>query len=206
MLILIRARWGLLLLCTVAGLAGGCGPKPSGEEVPVPDTAVAAPADTAPPPATDPAAAVPGITLPVLLDRVSERGPDGELRVLDAMNPPLDVDREPVQNRHDPTQTDTLRTLHYGGLRVEVYEVAATGKEIIRAIEVTSDAYRTEAGLTVGSTRAAVREALGAPARTEGDTFVYERYDDARDPTPTTLRIRFDGDRVAAMTWHYYVD
>jgi hypothetical protein len=150
-------------------------------------------------------AARPDIALPTILDRTYERTDDGSLVLLDRLGEPRRIETEPVENRHVPGQIDTLRTLVFDGLAVEVYAVA-DGKELLQEIRVTGPGYETAEGLGVGSTRAAVRDVLGSPARTEGDTVTYEVSESPEDPTPTQLHIRYDGDRVAAMTWSYYVD
>jgi hypothetical protein len=150
-------------------------------------------------------AARPDLALPTILDRTVERSDDGSLVLLDRLGEPRRVETEPIENRHVPGQIDTLRTLVFDGLAVEVYAVA-DGKELLQEIRVTGSGYETAEGLGVGSTRPAVREALGEPDRTDGDTVTYELLESPEDPTPTLLHIRYDGDRVAAMTWSYYVD
>lgn len=140
-----------------------------------------------------------------ILDSAFDRAEDGSLAVLDRLGDPRRIEAEPVQNRHDPAQTDTLRTYVYDGLELDVYAVAG-GKELLEEVRVTGSRYETAEGLGVGSTRAAVRDALGPPLRADGDTLTYERTESPEDPTPTTLEVRLDGDRVAAMTWQFYVD
>ena len=193
----------MFLLCLSIALLAGCSPE-SGP----PDTAP--PPEAGPPgselPAADTAMAHPGIELTELLSQVSERTPEGRLEVLDVLRPPTRITHRPVENRHDPSQTDTIHTYVYPGLRIEVYDVAASDTEIIQTIEVTSTDYRTASGLTIGDTRAEVRDALGAPAREENGTLFYERPQSPQDPTPPMLRIRFDNDYVQAMTWEFYVD
>lgn len=146
-----------------------------------------------------------GVTLPEILDDANERRADGSLGILDRLREPQRVEAAPIENRHVEGQTDTLRTLHYDGLTLEVYAVA-DGKEILQELRVTGEGYETAEGIGVGSTREAVRRALGEPVRSGGDTLTYETATSPDDPTPTTLTVRFDGDRVAALTWTYYVD
>ena len=193
----------LFLLAALSGLAG-CGSEGAERQVTPSDTTRITTSQSAAP-TTDSAAFV-SVDLPVLLNRVDDRRRDGTLRVLDELNPPLRVEREPVQNRHDPGQTDTILTLLYSGMRIEVYKSTDSGKEIVRSLTISGDAYQTEQGLTIGSTRAEVRKVLGEPAGTEDETLVYELTRGENDPTPTFLHVRFDGDHVAAMSWDFYVD
>jgi hypothetical protein len=150
-------------------------------------------------------AARPDLDLTAMLDRTYEQNADGSLVLLDRLGEPRRVEREPIENRHVPGQIDTLRTLAWDGLAVEVYAVA-DGKELLQEIRVTGPGYETAEGLGVGSTQSAVREAFGEPDRTDGDTVTYEVAESPDDPTPTQLHIRYDGDRVAALSWSYYVD
>lgn len=147
----------------------------------------------------------PNVALPTLLENAYQRDDDGSLSILDRLGEPQRVTREPVENRHVPGQTDTLRTLVFDGLEMEVYAVTG-GKEILQEVRVTGEGYETAEGLGVGSSRAAVRDVLGTPARTEGATVTYEIASGPDDPTSTQLHIRYDGDRVASMVWSYYVD
>ena len=145
----------------------------------------------------------PGLPLPELVEGLSENALDQDrLAVLNRLDRPRRVERAPQPNRHDPAQTDTLRTLHYDGLDIEIYEVSASGKELASRLEVTSSAYATAEGLRVGSTREEVEEALGEPAEVEEGALVYR----SDDVTPTTRRFEMDGGRVEAMTWFFYLD
>src|SRR5690606_38820778 len=60
----------------------------------------------------------PGVPLAEIL------GPSAEAAALhDRLNEPARVETEAVENRHVPSQTDTLRTLVYDGLAPTFYEV-----------------------------------------------------------------------------------
>ena len=145
----------------------------------------------------------PGLPLPELLEGLTANALDRDrLAVLGRLNRPRRVERTPQPNRHDPTQTDTVRTLHYDGLDVEVYEVSASGKELASKLEVTSSAYETADGLRVGSTHEEVERALGEPTEVDDGALVYQ----SDDITPTTLRFDMEGSRVEAMTWFFYLD
>lgn len=145
----------------------------------------------------------PGVPLPELLDGLTENELDQDrLAVLDRLNQPRRVERTPEPNRHDPSQTDTIRTLHYDGLDIEIYEVSASGKELASRLAVTGSGYETADGLHVGSTREQVEEALGEPTEVDDGALVYE----SDDVTPTTLRFDMEGSRVSAMSWFFYLD
>ena len=145
----------------------------------------------------------PGVPLSELVDGLTaNKLEQDQLSILNRLNRPRRVTRTPEPNRHNPSQTDTLRTLHYDGLEIEVYEVSASGKELASRLEVTGSTYETADGLHVGSTREAVELALGQPSSTDDGALIYQ----SDDITPTTLRIDLDGSRVEAMTWFFYLD
>lgn len=159
-------------------------------------------------PATDPVTpgARPNVELPVILARSADRAPDGGLRLLNDLPPAPDTTRTPVENRHDPSRTDTVMTLAWEALELEVYHVSSSGKEILRTVRVSSGSYATNDGLAVGITRDSVRALRGEPARTEAGDWIYEVYDGPNDPTATLLRVSFEADRVAGLRWSFYID
>ena len=115
---------------------------------------------------------------------------------------PESVETEPTENRHDPSQTDTLRTLVYEGLQVEFYDVSGSNKQMLRHIALTGEQYAGPRGLHPGISRAAVKDTLGSPSRTEQNQFIYE----AGEPTPTFTIVHFEGDAAARIEWSFYVD
>lgn len=142
----------------------------------------------------------PGLPLAALLD------PAADARTLLArLDAPRRAEAEAVPNRHVPGQTDTVRTLVYDGLTLEVYQVAG-GATFLQRVAVTGEGYETAEGLGVGSPRAAVEAVYAHPAGASGGAVRYDHYDGPDDPTPTGVEVRYAGDRVAAMTWSFYVD
>ena len=115
---------------------------------------------------------------------------------------PESVEKEPIENEHDPSQTDTLRTLVYEGLQVEFYDVSGSGKQMLRHITLTGEQYAGPRGLHPGISRAAVKDTLGPPSRTKQDQFIYE----AGEPTPTFTIVHFEGDAATRIEWAFYVD
>lgn len=127
--------------------------------------------------------------------------------LLRRLQEPTRAETEPVENRHVPGQIDTLRTLVYDGLRIQLYEVAdGSGRRLVQEVTVTGEGYATAEGLGVGSTRAEVREALGEPLYAEADALGYEVQESPDDPTPALLHVEFQEERVAALRWSLYVD
>lgn len=139
-----------------------------------------------------------------IIDGAYEKRSDGSLALLDRLAEPGRVEVVPVENRYVVGPTDTLRTLVYEGLQLDVYETAQ-GKQLLQEIRVTGRGYKTADGIQVGSRRSAVRRFFGTavPAR---DSVVLLIEASPEAPASTTFRLHFDGNDVTAMTWSYYVD
>ena len=112
---------------------------------------------------------------------------------------------EPVANRHDPEQTDTLRSLIYDGLTLMFYDVTG-GAALLQEVAVTGPGYETNEGIGVGSTRVEVEAAFGSPVQTADGDPVYELFEGPEDPTGTYVRVTYEGERATALRWQFYVD
>lgn len=144
----------------------------------------------------------PGVSLQTILDQAYSRDPQTEqLTILERLNDPQAIDREPRENRHVPNQIDTLKTYRYEGLHLRVYDVT-DGKEILERVTVTSGAYETEDGLSVGITRSELELQRGEPDQRREDTYIY----DLGGELPTMLHVALSGDTVSRLEWRYPVD
>jgi len=181
------------LLLALALLAGCTTVQPAPDAGPTPP----APPEAAPPEA---APARPGVPVPELVATGEGRG-----SALGRLDRPARAEAEPFENRHVPGQIDTLRTYHYDGMRLEVYDVAASPRALLQALAVTSDAYDTGLGFRVGATRAEVEAALGDPDARDRTTYEYALEGEGRGPG-SLLTVRFAGDRVRELAWGFYVD
>lgn len=179
-----------LVLMVVAGCNGAAN-EPV-REAPGPPTTEAPDAE---------APASPAVELPALL-AATDRAPGVDtLAVIDRLPEPQRVEEDVRENRHLRDAVDTVRTYHYEELAFTVVH-AANGKELLQEVHVTGEDYVTDNGLQVGLLRAEVEHILGQPARTEEGAVVYE----VGEPTPDVVRVRYENDRVDAMTWSFYVD
>jgi hypothetical protein len=146
----------------------------------------------------------PPVALDDLLARAYEQTPDGRLALLEPLGRPLRNWGKPTPNRHVAGQVDTLRTLVYEGLEVQVYETADE-RELLQTLRVTSPRYRTAEGLTVGSPREDVHAALGAPEGVEAGQDTFAIGSDPDGP-PLDLVVEYEAGRVSALVWRFYMD
>lgn len=165
-----------------------------------PDTPDAEPVGAEPSDPTPPASTGPGVPLSALLD---ESADDAALR--NRLAEPLRIETEPVENRHEPGQIDTVRTYVYDDLRVRFYDRTGGGP-LLERVTVTGGDYRTAEGIGAGSTRAEIEAAYGAPAETHDGDPIYEVPSTPDDPTPLRLQVTYDGDAAERLTWYFYVD
>lgn len=193
-------RSALATLCVLALFACGAErPDASGDAPPSGD----GPGPGAQAPGAD---GGPGLPVAVLVARVDERDADGGLALLDDLAPASAVRAEPLPNAHDPSLTDTLRTLAWDGLELRLYRVTSSGQDLVQELVVTGGGHDTGLGFGVGATRAEVRAALGEPGRTDDGRWSWDLYDDDDDPTPTALTVAFGpDDRVTEIRWGFYM-
>lgn len=78
-----------------------------------------------------------------------------------------------VANRHDASVNDSVFTLHYGGLAVEIYRASYDGKELLTSLRITDNRFlRPESPLRIGMSRDDILLVLGDAEREEdGDLF-----------------------------------
>lgn len=192
------------LILIAAFLISACESTPQRDADVNDTTATATPPDgqDSAPEDTEGAEDGPGLSLPAILDRAFQSDPQTqELTLLDDLNEPNNVTSESQRNRHDPNQTDTLRTLQYNGLSLTVYHVS-DGKEILESVTVTGDQYETEDGVSVGMTRTQLENVRGAPAQRSGGEYVYN----LGGALPTMLHVGFEGERVSRLEWRFPID
>lgn len=186
--------FALLPLLSALGLAGCGSPEAPSGDAPAPDTAAAEPMPTDSP-GVDRSDEVP---LQRLL-QAQLRG-DGGL-VLAELPEPNATDSRAVENRHMPGQTDTIRTMDYGGLRIVTYDVA-TGGRLLQSVVLETTDYDTPEGVRIGMARDSVLAAYGEPDRREDGALVYG----LSPEVPNEVRFDLQAGRVQRISWSFYVD
>lgn len=105
-------------------------------------------------------------------------------------------------NRHDPTRTDTIVTLHYPAARYIVYAVTG-GRELLELADIESNAHLRYTRPGIGTPVDSLRAWFGEPTRRAGGTLEYECLP-CEVPQPVKFHIR-DG-RVHRIVFDFYVD
>lgn len=104
-------------------------------------------------------------------------------------------------NRHVPDAVDTLFTVHYPGLVMDI-RTPPGGRDLATDVHLEDNRYLAYPGIGMGTTAARVREVLGEPHE-QGPAFLtYQCSEEVEQPV--TFRIA-EG-RVAAIDISYYVD
>lgn len=171
-------------LALVLGALAACGRQPAAAVAPSGDTAV----DVA------------GLVAVML----APPGPDAQQRFLDRLPAPRATSVARLVNRHDPRVDDSIETMRYDGVTVEVYHAGASGRSIPMSVRVETALDPVE-GLQVGMTEAAIHAVLGVPDERSDDAMRYRVFD---DPTtaPYEIVIGLDGGRTSSVTWRAYLD
>ena len=190
-------------------MLAGCTSSPERTTTPPTETPNATTQPNQPPADTSPTPSAPEETAPApesvttvleqALSRSEELLPN---EVRQQLGTPQQVQTEAVQNEHDPSQTDTLRTLVYDGLQVKYYDVSQSQKSLLMHITMTGDRYTSPQGLRTGLSRSEVRNILGTPTETQSQELTFEE----GDPTPIVTTVHFSNGAADRIEWSFYVD
>lgn len=181
------------LLVPLCAVALGCGRS----DVPAP-----VPGANAPAPAPGARPATPLVSLEIYqrgavyaasLDRAGIRELFGE---------PDSARAQATANRHDPSRTDTIVTLHYPAARYIVYVVTG-GRELMELADIETNAHLRHTRPGIGTPVDSLRAWFGEPTRGAGAELEYECLT-CEVPQPVTFHIR-DG-RVRRIVFDFYVD
>lgn len=116
------------------------------------------------------------------------------------------VSARTVENRHDPSVTDSVLTLHHDGVIIEIYRAGYDGKEILGSLQIRSDAHlQQSSGIRIGSPAADVRALLGEPTTASATELVYE-CDECLVTGHETLRFVLEQGNVRTIHVQYWID
>jgi hypothetical protein len=119
---------------------------------------------------------------------------------------PDSVSVRTVQNRHDPSVTDTIATYWFAGLKAEIHVAGYDGKEILAALDIADDRYlRADSPVRLRDPAEAVRAALGEPDEA-GETYLEYQCDDCLAAGQETTRFLLTGGVVTRIEVRYWVD
>jgi hypothetical protein len=119
---------------------------------------------------------------------------------------PDSVSMRTVQNRHDPSATDTIATYYFAGLTAEIHVAGYDGKEILAALYIADDRYlRADSPVRLRDTAEAVRGVLGEPDES-GESYLEYHCDDCLAAGQETTRFVLTGGVVTRIEVRYWVD
>lgn len=149
---------------------------------------------------------VPGATAAARLQTYAERALVLEsvtrAGMRERLGPPDSAHSVPTPNRHIPGQTDSIVTVYYPGLAVELYRTDR-GAEFVQRADVSTDRWLNFAP-GIGSIAGAVAAALGEPSERTDSTLVFRCIPCSPVDEPITFFLA--DDRVHRVRFAYYVD
>jgi hypothetical protein len=119
----------------------------------------------------------------------------------DTLGPPDSISAEVVPNRHIPTATDSILTLHYPELTARIH-VPGPGGELPAAVEVADNVHLSYP--MIGTTTAAVVEAFGPPDERSDTSLTYLCTSCVAGDDP--VRLFTEDGRVTRVGFEFYVD
>ena len=127
-----------------------------------------------------------------------------ELRA--SLGEPDSVTARALANRHDPSLTDSVLTLHYPGLRAAFYLAGYDGKELVAEVVIADDRYlRPDSPLRIGMPAEDVRLLLGEPTSNAAGVLGYACGScDAAGYDRLELRLEDEG--LRQITLAYWID
>lgn len=159
------------------------------------DGDMAPPADT---PSADP---------DTVRDRFVRSGlrPIGETReaIRGSLGEPDSTTREAVQNRHDPSRTDTIIQLHYPGFTARIHRPADLD-DLLDQVTVRDNRYLQQDAVRIGMPWSEVRSRLGEPEGERDGGYLYSC--DTCGPVSEPIIIFVDDGAVSSIRFDYYVD
>ncbi|MGH7444069.1 MAG: hypothetical protein ACREKM_04295, partial [Longimicrobiales bacterium] len=116
--------------------------------------------------------------------------------------PPDSAHSKPTPNRHIPGQTDSIVTVYYPGLAVELYRTDP-GTEFVQRADVSTDRW-LHFGPGIGAPAAVMTGALGEPSEQTDSTLVFRCT--ACSPVNEPITFFLADGRVHRVRFAYYVD
>jgi hypothetical protein len=110
------------------------------------------------------------------------------------------IKKEPVQNRHNKNQTDTIYKITAESDYFEVYK--AQSKEILKMATIKTGRFPLKNGIKVGMSMAAFKDKIGYTKPEPLTGYVRLR-------SPELMQwvdVRFEGDKISAIKFRGYVD
>ena len=93
-------------------------------------------------------------------------------------------------------------TADYGGIEIKFFNSPASSSILVTAVTVTDPKWLKNLGVNIATSRFEIEKQLGAPLKSTGTTMTYED-EEGSDIGPSTLTLRFDGDRLIRASWTY---
>lgn len=194
-------RWPLILSCVVGVTVFACSseetarPPSNGVSVlPGGGTIDVSPTEEAGPPSE--------AVSRLIEDALRTEGDLSYEELLQRLGPPAETETQTVANKYVENQTDTLRTLIYTGVQALVYDVTDDSKSFLVRLSISSTQYGSPEGIRVGMSTDRVRDELGPPTRrnrSRGELIYQET-----GPTPISMVVRLEEERVVEIGWEFY--
>lgn len=150
---------------------------------------------------------LPSIDPDSVRDRFIRSGlrPIGETReeIRGSLGEPDSTTRDPMQNRHDPSRTDTIIQLHYPGLTARIHR-PADSHDLLDQVTVENSQYLQQDAVRIGMPWSEVRGRLGEPEGERDGGYLYRC--DTCGPVSEPITIFVDDGAVSSIRFDYYVD
>ncbi|CAN5715864.1 hypothetical protein BH23GEM9_BH23GEM9_35730 [soil metagenome] len=126
--------------------------------------------------------------------------------IMSTLGEPDSVESVTVANRHDPSVTDSIFTLHYDGISAVVYRAGYDGKEILVALDITDARHlQASAPVRIGTTSEDVVATLGEPSGSSAEHLEYT-CEECLISGHETVRFLLHRGAVSRIEVRYWID
>ncbi|HET8984919.1 MAG TPA: hypothetical protein VFN03_04070 [Trueperaceae bacterium] len=139
----------------------------------------------------------------VLDAMLSPSGEDSAALAIAALPAPVATSTRTVPSLHAPGVTDTVSTLAFGDVTIEVYRPGAGTRPLLSSVRLDTDAVELD-GLRVGMSLEDLYQRLGRPVSATADLVAFRMNPAATTPYELSASLR--GDVVTTLRWSAYLD
>jgi hypothetical protein len=119
---------------------------------------------------------------------------------------PIRVSTREVKNKHEPEIVDRVWTLEFDGVRAEVYESNAAGRDYLWSLAVEKRRVPLRLSVSLGDRRDTILTVLGSPSRSTDAMLEYVAQVSGSNRSLNVVRLKVQHGRLVGLEWDYWLE